>query len=77
MAILETNDTRLSITDVNRLYPYVQRYGLQSEFLRWIPRTLWKSFKKPFQLLDLAIKIYPEVGFKGFLKRVIKKIRTN
>jgi len=77
MAILETNDTRLSITDINRLYPYVRRYGLQSEFLRWIPKSIWKSFKKPFQLLDLAIKIYPEIGFRGFFKRVVKKIRTN
>jgi len=76
MAILETNDTRLSITDINRLYPYVRRYGLQSEFLRWIPKSIWKSFKKPFQLLDLAIKIYPEIGFRGFFKRVIKKIRS-
>ena len=76
MAILETNDTRLSITDINRLYPYVKRYDLHQEFFRWIPKNLWKSFKKPFELLDQVIKIYPEVGFKGFVKRITKKIRT-
>jgi anaerobic magnesium-protoporphyrin IX monomethyl ester cyclase len=76
MAILETNDTRLSITDINRLYPYVKEYGLYGEFFKWIPKTLWKSLKKPFQLLDLAIKIFPEVGFKGIFKRISKRIRT-
>ncbi|EKQ52970.1 MAG: Fe-S oxidoreductase [Methanobacterium sp. Maddingley MBC34] len=76
IAILETNDTRLSIINIPRLYPYVQQYGLYNEFLRWIPKTLWKSFKKPFRILNLAIKMYPEVGLRGFIKRFVKIIRT-
>ncbi|MEN6551685.1 MAG: radical SAM protein [Methanobacterium sp.] len=70
MAILETNDTRLSFLDIPRLYPYVKNYNLHAEFFKWIPKSLWKSFKKPFQLLDLAIKIYPEIGLNGLIKRI-------
>jgi anaerobic magnesium-protoporphyrin IX monomethyl ester cyclase len=72
MAILETNDTRLTITDIPRLYPHVKKYGLYNEFFRWIPKNLWKSIKKPFMLLNLAIKMYPEIGLRGILNRAVK-----
>jgi len=70
MAILETNDTRLSILDIGRLIPYVRTYGLYIEFFRWIPRNIFMMVKKPFKLLHLAIKIYPEIGFAGLFKRI-------
>ena len=70
MAILETNDTRLNITDVPRLIPYIQEYNLYHEFFFWIPSTIWKTVKKPFQLLNLAVKLYPEIGLNGIIKRI-------
>ena len=36
MAILKTNDTRLKLSDINRLLPYVREYGLYIEFFSWI-----------------------------------------
>ncbi len=75
MAILETNDTRLSIGDIMRVYPYVKEYGLYNEFFRWIPKSLWKTLKKPFVFLNELIKIYRELGLKLFVKKSLNKIR--
>ncbi len=69
-AILKTNDTRLKLSDINRLLPYIKKYGLYNEFYNWIPNNIWLSIKKPFNLLSFAIKIYPEVGISGILKRI-------
>jgi radical SAM superfamily enzyme YgiQ (UPF0313 family) len=45
MAILKTNDNRLSIRYLNRLIPYIKQYNLYNEFFRWIPNYFWKNFK--------------------------------
>lgn len=72
MAILETNDTRLKLWDVHRLIPYIREYGLYKEFIYWIPYNIWKTLKKPFQLLSLALKVYPEIGISGLIKRIMR-----
>lgn len=70
LAILETNDTRLSLINIPHLIPHVIEYKLYKEFIYWIPCNMWKTFKKPFHLMDMALKIYPEVGIKGLIKRI-------
>lgn len=70
LAILKTNDTRLNLTDIHRLFPYVKQYGLYKEFVYWIPNNVLKTSKKPFQLFGLALKIYSEVGMKELMKRI-------
>lgn len=72
LAILKTNDTRLNFSDIPRLIPYVRKYGFYMEFINWIPLNMWKSIKKPFHLLDMAIKVYPEIGMKKLLRRIYK-----
>ncbi len=72
LAILKTNDSRLKLSDISRLLPYIKTYGLYNEFYYWIPLNIWQSIKKPFILLSLAIKIYPEIGVRGLLKRAIR-----
>lgn len=70
LAILKTNDSRLSLINMPRLIPYIKEYNLYKEFIYWIPHTIWQSFKKPFHLFNIALKIYPEVGIKGLIKRL-------
>ncbi len=70
MAILRTNDSRLTIMDLNRLFPYIRKYNLYQEFFIWIPNSILKTLKKPFQLINLAINIYPEVGLSGIINRI-------
>jgi anaerobic magnesium-protoporphyrin IX monomethyl ester cyclase len=45
MAILKTNDNRLSVRYLNRLIPYIKQYNLYNEFFLWIPNYMWKNFK--------------------------------
>jgi radical SAM superfamily enzyme YgiQ (UPF0313 family) len=70
IAILKTNDSRLKLRDINRLYPYIKYYGLYTEFIYWIPNKILQNIKKPFKLFRLALNIYPEVGIKGLIKRI-------
>lgn len=53
MAILKTNDNRLSTMDLNRLIPYIKEHDLYQEFFIWIPKTIWNSIKKPIKPLFL------------------------
>jgi anaerobic magnesium-protoporphyrin IX monomethyl ester cyclase len=77
LAILKTNDTRLKLSDINRLLPYIKKYGLYKEFYYWIPHNMWQNIKKPFNLISLTIKIYPEIGLRGLLKRISRKINDS
>jgi len=70
LAILKTNDTRLKLSDINQLLPYIKKYGLYNEFYHWIPHQILRSIKKPFNLIGIAIKIYPEIGLRGLLQRI-------
>jgi anaerobic magnesium-protoporphyrin IX monomethyl ester cyclase len=70
LAILKTNDTRLSLRDINRLIPYIREFGFYKEFFYWIPAKIWKNLKEPFKLLILALRIYREEGRKGLMKRI-------
>jgi anaerobic magnesium-protoporphyrin IX monomethyl ester cyclase len=70
LAILKTNDNRLKLSDINRLLPYIKKYGLYNEFFYWIPHNMLRSIKKPFKLISFALKIYPEIGLRGLLKRI-------
>jgi len=72
LAILKTNDSRLNLSDITRLMPYIQKYGLYKEFIIWIPHNMWKGIKRPFQILSFALKIYPEIGIKGLMKRITR-----
>lgn len=69
LAILKTNDTTLGLRDIPRLYPYIKEFKFYREFIYWIPNKSWKNIKKPFKLLRMAINIYPEIGFKGLIKK--------
>jgi radical SAM superfamily enzyme YgiQ (UPF0313 family) len=69
MAILKTNDTRLKLSDINRLLPYVREYGLYTEFFYWIPQYV-------FTLISLALKLYPEIGLRGILKRSRSQLKN-
>ncbi len=69
-AILKTNDTRLKLRDINRLYPYIKNYGLYNEFIFWIPHKIFSDIIKPIKLFIFALNIYREVGFKGLIRRI-------
>ena len=74
LAILKTNDTRLRLRDIPRLYPYVKEYGFFKEFIYWIPNNIGQKIKKPYKMLRLAMNIYPEVGLKGLIKRLYRNL---
>lgn len=61
-AILRTNDTRLKLTDIPRLMPYVRQHGFYWEFLGWIPSRVGKDLKQ-------VVRIYREDGISELLKR--------
>ncbi len=44
-AILKTNDTRLKLSHINRLLPYIKEYGLYNEFFNWIPQNICELLK--------------------------------
>jgi radical SAM superfamily enzyme YgiQ (UPF0313 family) len=69
LAILKTNDNRLRLFDIPRLFPYIKEYRFYKEFFYWIPNKMGQNIQKPFKLLRLAINIYPNVGMKGLIKR--------
>ena len=75
LAILKTNDSRLKLSDINRLLPYIKQYRLYKEFFYWLPNNMLRSIKKPFILLRVTIEIYPEIGFRGLLKMINRKIK--
>ncbi|MCE7697679.1 MAG: B12-binding domain-containing radical SAM protein [Methanobacterium paludis] len=70
LAILKTSDSRLRLRDILRLSHYIKEYEFYGEFIHWIPNKIWENFKAPFQLARLALKIYPEVGIKGLMRRL-------
>lgn len=76
LAILKTNDSRVKLSDINRLLPYIKKYGLYKEFFYWVPNNILRSIRKPFLLLMLTIEIYPEIGFRGLLKVIKRRINN-
>jgi anaerobic magnesium-protoporphyrin IX monomethyl ester cyclase len=70
LAILKTNDTRLKLRDIPRLFQYIKEFSFYKEFIYWIPNKIWQDIKKPFKMLKLAMNIYPEIGIKGLIKRI-------
>ncbi len=70
LAILKTNDTRLRLRDIPRLFQYIKKFSFYKEFIYWIPNKIWQDIKKPFKLLKLAMNIYPEIGIRGLIKRI-------
>lgn len=70
IAILKTNDTRLKLRHIPRLIPYIKKYRLSKEFIYWIFIKTVENIKKPFILLNKAIKIYKNKGVPGLIKQI-------
>jgi anaerobic magnesium-protoporphyrin IX monomethyl ester cyclase len=62
-SILKTNDTRLKLTDIPRLIPYVRKHRLYLEFLGWIPSIILKD-------LNQVVTIYREEGIRQLFTRL-------
>ncbi|MBM4241943.1 MAG: B12-binding domain-containing radical SAM protein [Euryarchaeota archaeon] len=70
MAILRTNDTRLKLTDILRLIPYVKKYTLYKDFIYWLPEKIRSDFKQFIFLIRQATEVYREKGGKELIKRI-------
>jgi anaerobic magnesium-protoporphyrin IX monomethyl ester cyclase len=70
LAIIKTNDTRLKLRDIPRLFKFIKEYGFYKEFIYWIPKKIMQNIKRPFKMLRLAMNMYSEVGLKGLIKRI-------
>jgi hypothetical protein len=75
-AILKTNDNRLSLRDINRLWPYISEYGLYSDFLSWIPNKMVKNLKDLINNSKTAIHILISGGPGKLIKKLKERQAT-
>jgi len=68
MAIMETNDIRLRLTNILRLIPYAMRYKLYGQFFYWLLNCTKRDFHK-------ALRIYGEKGAREAIKGMYHYIK--
>lgn len=70
-AIMETNDGRIRLRDIPRLFAFVVTCGLYKDIFFWLPRRIKRSFVVAIFLMRHGIEVYRENGANEFIRKVI------